>query len=87
MIRVEFKGGSGDDGLIRGLLEEIKDDLQDALEDMRCPDHGQEADIIIELTEEEEVQVHVGTCCDRFREIVDAVLRNEDDGEEDPDDA
>ncbi len=84
MIRVEFEGSSGDDDFIRGLLEEIKDDLQDALEDVRCPDHGEEADVVIRVTEDDEVQVHLGTCCDRFREMVDAVLRNAD--EEDPDD-
>lgn len=87
MIRIEIQGDGAADELTRGLLEEIADDLRDALGDMRCPEHGEEPDILIQATEEDEVHVKVGACCEQLEEMVDAVLRNVAEDEEELDGA
>ena len=73
-----------EDAIIKAVLEDITEQVQIELSDMKCPEHGESPDVTIKYTDEG-VEYQCGSCCEAFNEAVEAKITDlfSDDADDD----
>ena len=82
MIQVEVLNGGGVDDDTAAVIEEMAEEIRDALEGTRCVEHEEEPAIRLHVQGDDDVEIEVGGCCPAFKERVWKIL---DDMDAEPD--
>ena len=74
-----------EDAIIKAVLEDITEQVQNELGEMTCPEHGEKPEVTIKYTDEG-VEYQCGSCCEAFSEAVEAKITDlfsDDDADDD----